>query len=42
MKIIKGKYNKAKIYTDVVDDGAVAQIRAMCDTPVFGKKATGK
>lgn len=35
MKIIKGKYNEAKIYTDVVDDGAIAQIQAMCDTPVF-------
>lgn len=35
MKIIKGKYNEAKIYTDVVDDGAIAQIQAMCDAPVF-------
>ena len=35
MKIIHGKYNEAKIYTDVVDDGAVAQIQAMCDSPVF-------
>lgn len=35
MKIIQGKYNEAKIYTDVVDDRAVAQIQAMCDSPVF-------
>ncbi len=35
MKIVQGKYNEAKIYTDVVDDGAIAQIQAMCDTPVF-------
>ncbi len=35
MKIIQGKYNEAKIYTDVVDDVAIAQIQAMCDSPVF-------
>lgn len=35
MKTVKGQYNEAKIFTDVVDDGAVAQIQAMCDTPVF-------
>lgn len=35
MKIIQGKYNEAKIYTDLVEDGALAQIKAMCDTPIF-------
>ncbi len=35
MKIIQGKYNEAKICTDVVDDVAIAQIQAMCDSPVF-------
>ena len=35
MQIIKGKYNEAKIFTDVVDDGAVEQVQAMCDAPIF-------
>ena len=37
MKIIKGKFNEAKIFTDVVDEGAIAQIEAMCNSPVFSK-----
>lgn len=37
MKIIKGKYNEAKIYTDVIDDEAIKQIRSMCDSPVFAR-----
>lgn len=35
MQIVKGKYNEAKIFTDVVENGAVAQVQAMCDTPIF-------
>lgn len=35
MKIIKGKYNEAKIFTDVVDEGSIAQIQAMCDSTMF-------
>lgn len=35
MVIVKGKYNKAKVYTDVVEDEAIAQIQAMCDSKVF-------
>lgn len=37
MKTIKGKYNQAIIYTDVVDEASVEQIQAMCDTPVFAQ-----
>lgn len=33
--IVKGKYNKAKIFTDVIEDGAVRQVRAMCETKAF-------
>lgn len=32
---IKGKFNLAKIFTTVVDDGAIEQIQAMCDSEVF-------
>ena len=35
MKLIQGKYNEAKIFTDVVEEGAIAQIQTMCDSPVF-------
>lgn len=35
MKLIQGKYNEAKIFTDVVDEGAIAQIQSICDSPVF-------
>lgn len=35
MKVIQGKYNQAKIYTDVVEEGAISQIQAMCDSSVF-------
>ncbi len=37
MKIIKGKYNEAKIFTDVVDEIAISQIQAMCDFEIFEK-----
>lgn len=37
MKLIKGKYNEAKIFTDIVEEGAVAQIQAICDSPVFSQ-----
>lgn len=32
-QIVKGKYNEAKIFTDVVDDTAISQIKALCDQP---------
>ena len=35
MKIIKGKFNEAKIFTDVVEEGAIAQIEVVCNSPVF-------
>ena len=35
MQLIKGKYNEAKIFTDVVDEGAIAQIQEICNSPVF-------
>lgn len=35
MKLIQGKYNEAKIFTDIVDNGAVEQIQAICDSPIF-------
>lgn len=31
MKEIKGKYNSAKIFTAVVEDSAIAQIKELCD-----------
>lgn len=31
MKIVEGIYNTAKVYTDVVEDGALAQIKVLCD-----------
>lgn len=34
-KIIQGKYNTAKIFTDVVESSAVEQVQAMCDNPIF-------
>ena len=34
-KIIEGKFNLAKIYTDVVEPSAVEQVQAMCDNPIF-------
>lgn len=37
MKIIKGLYNEAKIFTDVIDDGAISQIQAMCDSSTFSQ-----
>ena len=33
--IIEGQYNTAKIFTDVIDDGAVKQIKDVCDYSVF-------
>lgn len=33
--IIEGKYNTAKIFTEVIEKGAIEQIRAMCDFPAF-------
>jgi len=31
LKIIEGQFNTAKVFTDVVDDGAVEQIKKLCD-----------
>ena len=31
MKIIEGQFNTAKVFTDVIDDGAVEQIKKLCD-----------
>ena len=33
--LIKGLYNEAKVFTDVIDDGAISQIQAMCDSQIF-------
>ncbi len=33
--IITGKYNLAKVFTEVIDEGAIEQIRAACDFPAF-------
>lgn len=35
MMIIKGKYNEAYIYTDVIEESAIAQVQEMCDSEVF-------
>lgn len=35
MKIIKGKFNRAVVYTDVIDTGAIEQIKELCDSPDF-------
>ncbi|MCH5153838.1 MAG: RtcB family protein [Clostridiales bacterium] len=37
MITIKGKHNEAKIFTDVVDEGSIAQIQTMCDSPIFAQ-----
>ena len=33
--IIQGKYNTAKIFTEVIEEGAIEQIQAACDFPAF-------
>ena len=33
--IIEGQFNTAKIFTDVIEDGAIAQIKNVCDFSVF-------
>ena len=33
--IIEGKYNTAKIFTEVVDEIAVSQIKTLCDSEIF-------
>jgi RNA-splicing ligase RtcB len=33
--VIKGKYNKAWVYTSVIEGEAVTQIQAMCDSEIF-------
>ena len=31
MKLVEGRYNTAKVYTEVVEESALAQIKALCD-----------
>ena len=31
MKEVQGKYNKACIFTDVVDDKSIEQVKLLCD-----------
>ena len=31
MKIIEGQFNTAKVFTDVIDNGALEQIKKLCD-----------
>ncbi len=33
MRVIKGQFNQAIIYNDQVDEGAIEQIRTLCDQP---------
>ena len=33
--IIEGKYNTAKIFTEVVDEIAISQIKTLCDSEIF-------
>ena len=33
--VIKGKYNKARVCTDVIEGEAVQQIQALCDSKTF-------
>lgn len=35
MKIVNGKYNSAKIFTDRVEDVCIEQIRGLLDLEVF-------
>lgn len=35
MKTVRGEYNTAKIFTNVIDEKALWQIQAMCDSVVF-------
>lgn len=37
MKLIQGKYNEAKIFTDIIDDIAVKQLQTICDSEVFSQ-----
>lgn len=33
IRIVQGEYNSAKVFTDVVEDTAIAQIKTLCDQP---------
>lgn len=35
MKLVKGTYNTAKIFTDNVEEGAIKQIKALCDMEAY-------
>lgn len=34
MIILNGKYNSAKVFTEIIDEGAISQIIALCNQPV--------
>lgn len=34
MIILNGKYNYAKVFTEIIDDGAIAQIIELCNQPI--------
>ena len=38
MKEITGRYNTAKIFTDVVDEKAEAQVKLLCDQEFIWKQ----
>ena len=39
MKIVEGKYNSAKVFTDVVDEKSLEQIETLCNQEfVAGQK----
>ena len=31
MRLIEGRYNTAKVFTDIVEEGAIVQIKSLCD-----------
>lgn len=38
---IKGKYNEAKIFTDVVDSASIAQVQELCNQDLRRVAASG-
>lgn len=35
--LIKGKYSEAVVYTDIIEEGAIQQIKELCDIEAFSK-----
>ena len=33
--VVKGKYNKAKVFTSVIEESAIGQLKSMCDCSAF-------